>query len=171
MACTVPSNTRSHPLPMTVPVYINTTIPVTIWHAQYLQTLIPTRSPWQCQYMFTQWYLLQYGMHSTFNHSFPSAHLQRHLRLPVLHHQHTQQRNNKGHGLLTSSKLLFQLFYYFFYCQCATCHNNSFLSWPRSLKKRNHIFCFWNLIITLFSASGFQSSSTVPPKIGRNYEP
>ena len=60
-----------HPLPMTVPVYINTTIPVTIWHAQYLQPLVPTHSSWQCQYILTQRYLLQYGMYSTFKHSLP----------------------------------------------------------------------------------------------------
>jgi hypothetical protein len=35
----------NHLLPMTVPVYINTAIPVTIWQAQYLHPLIPICSP------------------------------------------------------------------------------------------------------------------------------
>jgi hypothetical protein len=47
--CKVIQDTAStflnHPLPMTVPVYINTTIPVTIWQAQYLHPLIPICSP------------------------------------------------------------------------------------------------------------------------------
>ena len=35
----------NHPLPMTVPVYINIMTPVTIWQEQYLHPLIPISSP------------------------------------------------------------------------------------------------------------------------------